>query len=345
MERFSFLLYPFAVLYGWITGIRNFLFDINFFKSKLSPIPSIIVGNLSVGGTGKTPMVEYLISQYFGEMKLATLSRGYGRKTKGFLKARPNSTPEEIGDEPFQIYQKYGDSVSVFVGEDRVKALAEINSTSEKFNLVILDDAFQHRHVKAHMNILLTTYQKPFYSDFLLPMGRLREYRSCAKRADAVVFTKCPKALGITERENQKQMVSKYLLSETPVLFSSISYGKPYPLVTGMKFKPDLILISGIANPQTLIDHLDQNYNLLKSIRFGDHHDYTESDVKEITEVFESFKEEPVLIITQKDADKVKLLLQSGFLKEIPIFVQPMEVQFSSEDESILRKLIAQKIG
>jgi len=345
MERFSFLLYPFAVLYGWITGIRNFLFDINFFKSKLTPLPSIIVGNLSVGGTGKTPIVEYLISQYSGEMKLATLSRGYGRKTKGFLKARPNSSPEEIGDEPFQIYQKYGDSVSVFVGEDRVNALAKMNLSNEKFNLVILDDAFQHRHVKAHLNILLTTYQKPFYSDFLLPMGRLREYRSGAKRADAVVFTKCPKTVGAVDRENKKQEVSKYLLPETPVLFSSISYGKPYPLNTRMKFKPDLILISGIANPETLINHLEKNYNLLKSIRFGDHHDYTESDVKEIAAVFESFMEKPVLIITEKDADKVKLLLQAGFLKEIPIFVQPIQVQFSSEDESILRKLIAQKIG
>ncbi len=290
-------------------------------------------------------MVEYLISEFSSGKRVATLSRGYGRKTKGFLKANQNSTPDQIGDEPFQIFQKYGDEVSVFVGEDRVAALEQIKSSEERIELVILDDAFQHRAVQAHVNILLTTYQKPFSSDFLLPMGRLREYRSGATRADVVILTKSPEGLTRTKKGELKSSISNYLVPETPVLFSSISYGEPYAIREGMKFKPDIVLVSGIANPKTLEDHLDQNYNLLKSLRYADHQNYTGTDAKEIEKIVSSFEEKPVLMITEKDADKVKLLLDSGFLEEIPIFVQPIQVQFSPEDESILRELITRKIG
>ncbi len=343
MRRYAFLLYPFALLYDLVTGLRNLFFDLGWLKSVSSPIPSIVVGNLSVGGTGKTPMVEYLIRMLHNEKRLATLSRGYGRKTKGFLKASPTVSPQEIGDEPFQVYGKFGTHISVYVGEDRVKALEEIEAKSDAPELVILDDAFQHRHVRGNLQILLTTYQKPFFSDFLLPMGRLREGKSGAKRADVVVVTKCPEALDSFEKDVIKSKMAAY--SVAPVLFSSISYGDPVPLHNPELFSSRIILLTGLANDRPLVEYVREKYDLLEVLSYPDHYDYKEVDFDKIRAVYKQHTLlNPVVLTTEKDAVKVKSNAPEGFLEEIPIFVLPIKMSFSSADELALAKLIQQKV-
>ncbi|MEB2785457.1 tetraacyldisaccharide 4'-kinase [Algoriphagus persicinus] len=345
MRWYAFLLYPFALLYDLVMTLRNWFFDLGWLNSVFSPIPSIVVGNLSVAGTGKTPMVEFLIRMLRNEKRLATLSRGYGRKTKGFLTATSQVFPEEIGDEPFQIYQKFGKEISVFVGEDRVKALKEIASKSDVPELIILDDAFQHRYVNGDLNILLTTYQKPFFSDFLLPMGRLRESRVGAKRADVIVVTKCPEDLNSPEKTSIASLVASYSRPNTLVLFSSIYYGKPEPLLLSLSFSPKIILLTGLANDQPLIDYVSEKYDLLEVLSYPDHHDYSQVDFDKVRTVYKQHEaQNPVVLTTEKDAVKVKSDAPKGFLEEIPIFVLPIEVRFSPADELALVQLIQQKV-
>lgn len=344
MRPYAFLLYPFAVVYNLITKVRNWFFDMGWLKTSESPIKSILVGNLSVGGTGKTPMVEYLIKKIKSKQETATLSRGYGRKTTGFLKAKPGILPSEIGDEPFQIFEKFGKDISVFVGENRVEALQKIRSDFPEIEFVILDDAFQHRYVKADLNILLTTFSDPFYYDHLLPMGRLRESRFCAKRADLIVVTKSPTGLSENEKMTLRSEINKYN-SKVPILFSSISYGKPIALNTKNSFSSHVILLSGIANDIQLKKYISENFNLLEVLKFPDHHDYAEADFEKMKQVFLTHSDrKPVIITTEKDAVKVKSNSPAGFLTEIPIFVLPIQVVFSQEDERVIESLIEKVI-
>ncbi|MBN3583550.1 tetraacyldisaccharide 4'-kinase [Algoriphagus aestuarii] len=344
MRPYAFLLYPFAVLYDMVTRVRNKFFDWGWFKITKSPIKSILVGNLSVGGTGKTPMVEYLIRKLNSNYSIATLSRGYGRKTKGFLKATKAVIPSEIGDEPFQIFGKFGDQISVFVGENRVEALEKIAWDFPENELVILDDAFQHRYVKADLDILLTTFDRPFFSDFLLPAGRLRESRNGAKRADLIVVTKSPGSLPDEVKKSIKSKVSQYNLN-APVLFSSIGYGDPFALGFRKEFSKQVILLSGIANDSQLKEFVAEKYQLLETIKYPDHHDYGKSDFEKIRHVFSQHSaSDPVILTTEKDAVKVKSTCPEGFLREIPIFVLPIQVVFSPEDEQVMESFIDQVI-
>ncbi len=345
MRWYAFLLYPFALLYGLVTSLRNWFFDRGWLKSRLSPIPCIVVGNLSVGGTGKTPMVEFLIRHLNQERQVATLSRGYGRKTKGFIKASSKTSPEMIGDEPYQIYQKFGEHINVYVGEDRVSSLEKISGDQDFPEVVILDDAFQHRYVTGHLNILLTTFQRPFYSDFILPVGRLRESRAGAKRADLIIVTKCPEELADSEKNRIKGNVSAYSNSAASMLFSSISYGEPFPLVKSAVFSEHIILLTGLANDQPLIDYVGTKFNLLQVLSYPDHHDYDRSDFEHIRTMFKQHgSQNPVVLTTEKDAVKVKSHAPKGFLEEIPIFVLPIEVVFSDADKLTLVQLIHQKV-
>lgn len=345
MRWFAFLLYPFALLYGLVTRLRNLFFDLGWMKSESSPVPSIVVGNLSVGGTGKTPMVEYLIRKLGKEKRTATLSRGYGRKTKGFVEASPQASPRDIGDEPFQIYHKFGTDVSVFVGENRVAALEKIAARTNPPELVVLDDAYQHRYVNGDLKVLLTAYQRPFFSDFLLPMGRLRESRTGARRADVIVVTKCPEDLDDSVKTGLKREVANYCKANTPVLFSSISYGNPMPMAVSVPFSPKIILLTGLANDQPLVDFVSDKYELVEVLSFPDHHDYTAADFGKVRAAFRQHaSQNPVLLTTEKDAVKVKSNAPEGFLEEIPIFVLPIEVVFSPADELALAQLIQQKV-
>ncbi|PZX49335.1 tetraacyldisaccharide 4'-kinase [Algoriphagus chordae] len=345
MRWYAFLLYPFALIYDLVTRLRNWFFDLGWLKSEPSPIPSIVVGNLSMGGTGKTPMVEFLIRKLLAAQTVATLSRGYGRKTKGFLEANPGTSPAEIGDEPFQIYKKFGDKISVFVGEDRVAALAKIAAKSTAPELIILDDAFQHRYVTGDLKILLTTYQRPFYTDFLVPMGRLRESRTGAKRADLIVVTKCPEELTSAEKTSIIRQVEAYSSSSTPVLFSRISYEKPIALTDSKAFSPKIILLTGLANDQPLVNYVRGKYELLEVLSYPDHHDYAAVDFDKVRAVVKQHAaKNPVVLTTEKDAVKVKSNAPTGFLEEIPIFVLPIVISFSPEDELALAELIQQKV-
>lgn len=345
MPWYAFLLYPFALLYDLITSLRNKLFDLGWLKSVKSPIPSIVIGNLSVGGTGKTPMVEWVIRLLKEEKSLATLSRGYGRKSKGFLQANSTILPEEIGDEPFQIFQKFGNESKVFVGEDRVSSLEKIASISPETQLVILDDAFQHRYHSPDFTILLTTYQKPFFTDFLLPMGRLRENRSGAKRADVIVVTKCPIDLSRENRDQFCAQISPYKSAGSSIIFASIDYATPYPLKENSLFSPKIILLSGLADDQQLIAYARSEYEVLEVLNFPDHHDYNEQDFEKIRMVYRDFHQvNPMILTTEKDAVKVKSNAPKGFLKEIPIFVLPIEVKLSPEDRTTLADQLYQKV-
>ncbi|MEP0713624.1 MAG: tetraacyldisaccharide 4'-kinase, partial [Algoriphagus sp.] len=308
-------------------------------------IPSIVVGNLSVGGTGKTPMVEFLIRMLQKEKSTAVLSRGYGRKTNGFLQANWMLSPDDIGDEPFQIFQKFGQDISVFVGENRVNALNKIAALPTSPELIILDDAFQHRYVTGDLKILLTTYQRPFYSDFLLPMGRIRESRAGAKRADVVVITKCPEALSASEKTRLISKVSPNIRMGTPVLFSSITYGRPFGLMNQTSITGKILLLTGLANDQPLVDYVRTKYDLLEVMSYPDHHDYGLSDFEKIRSKMNQYAaQKPVVFTTEKDAVKVKSNAPKGFLEEIPIFVLPIEVCFSPADELALAQLIQQKV-
>lgn len=347
MPWYAFLLYPFALLYELITSLRNCLFDVGWKRSSKSPLPTIIIGNLSVGGTGKTPMVEYLISMLKEKYMVGTLSRGYGRKTKGFLRAGQTSHPGEIGDEPFQVFQKYGDQIAVFVGEDRVAAMKNIIRQNPLPEVMLLDDAFQHRAIQGDLTILLTTYQKPFFEDYLLPAGRLRENRKGARRADLLVVTKCPLGITSAEKNRFRTKASFYSKRDCPVIFSSIHYGKVYGLTTKTmkRFSPNIILLSGLANDALLVGYVKENYNVVDTLKYPDHHDYSASDFDRISNCYSQFiSQNPVILTTEKDAVKVKSNAPNDFLKEIPIFVLPIEVKIASEDREVLEKLIFQKV-
>jgi tetraacyldisaccharide 4'-kinase len=315
----SILLFPFAILYNAITQIRNFLYDKKIFKSYETPCLTINVGNLTVGGTGKTPHVEWLI-RHFTNLETATLSRGYGRKTKGFLEAKENTTAENIGDEPLQFYQKFGRSIRVFVGENRAKAIQSILEKYKNTELIILDDAFQHRAIHANINILLTDYGRLFTNDFLLPSGLLREARSGAKRASAVIVSKCPTNLSSKEQLKIKEKIAKY--TNAPVFFSYINYQSSiinYQFNTSyITHHTSFISLSAIAQPHIFEDYLKQHFELTDTIRYADHHHFTANDIQEIIQKANGTN----IITTEKDFVKILPLLsveQQAYFYYLPI--------------------------
>ncbi|TDQ19405.1 lipid-A-disaccharide kinase [Algoriphagus boseongensis] len=346
MPWYAILLAPVALIFRLVTGVRNFLYDQGLLKSHKGEIPTLVVGNLSVGGTGKTPHVEFLISQFKEEKKIASLSRGYGRKTKGFLQLSLASLPEEVGDEPLQLFQKFKGEIPVFVNEDRVLGIQKIKSLIPQLDLVILDDAFQHRKLKADFYLLLTPYSKPFSRDFLMPMGRLRESRNGAKRADAVIVSKCPGSLSKEEKNQFRNELLPYLSSEVPVLFSSIKYGKPYSLGSEYDFTGKVILISGLADDRLFIDYSRKEYHVLESFSFPDHYSYSEDDLDIFLEAAQIHQSQnPVFLCTEKDAEKLKSLGNGGFLGDFPIFALPIEVYFEPQDREILLNHISKKLA
>lgn len=346
MPWYAFLLAPFALIFRIITGVRNVLFDRGALRSFRSSIPTLVVGNLSVGGTGKTPMVEFLIRNFRNEFRIASLSRGYGRKAKGFLHANPASTAAEIGDEPLQIFQKFDGEVPVFVGEDRVLALEKIAKIAPRSQLVILDDAFQHRKLKADFYCLLTPFGLPFSDDFLLPMGRLRESRLGARRADVVVVTKCPQSLSPAEKRKIEGALKPYLSAGVPVFFSGIGYGEPYAMDHKLPFSESVILLSGLADDRAFVSYSKDTFDVLDKLSFPDHYDYGPAELATLSRLFEKHRQKkPVVLTTEKDAVKLKSLANQGFLGEIPIFVLPIEARFESEDTQMLLSYIREKFS
>jgi tetraacyldisaccharide 4'-kinase len=285
------------------------------------------VGNLTVGGTGKTPHVEYLIRLLKDHMPLATLSRGYGRQTKGFIIADEQASASTVGDEPMQFFRKFGSQVGVVVGEKRVPAIQRIIQIYPQTEAILLDDAFQHRAVSPSFSILLSDYNRPFYQDYTLPSGRLRESRTGARRADMIIVSKCPDHLKDTEQAAITNRIGKYSRTGVPVYFTGIHYGKPLPYYIHSTFAPRILLVSGLANPLPLEKYVQSTYQLLHHIVFKDHHAYTSQDVLHIQESFYQHKAD-VILTTEKDYVKLVQPALKSLVATLPFYYLPIEVCF-----------------
>jgi tetraacyldisaccharide 4'-kinase len=314
------LLFPFSIIYDLITRTRNHLYNIGHKSSFRFDVPIISIGNLNAGGSGKTPMTEYIIHLLSSKYKVATLSRGYGRRSRGFRVATENDSAITIGDEPYQMFLKFGDKVLVTVGEDRAFAIPNILQEAEDVEVILLDDAFQHRSVNPNFSILLTEYNRPFTQDYVLPAGNLRESRSGAARADVVVVTKCPSKADMDKLTND---ISKYA-GNKPVFFSTIKYGELIPFGDLPKPTRKIILVTGIANPHPLYDHLLTRFEIVKHFRFADHHSFIDRDVNDIH--YEADQRSDVGILTT-EKDMVRLRAFASVVKH-PWFYIPIEVEF-----------------
>ena len=309
------ILFPFAVLYGFITSIRNFLFDKGMLKSHSFDVPVIAVGNLSVGGTGKTPQIEYLIRLLSPKYKIATLSRGYKRQSKGFVLADSTSNAEILGDEPFQFYTKFK-NIQVAVDADRKNGIEQLLYQQERPDVILLDDAFQHRKVKAGFYILLTSYGDLFCDDYMLPTGNLRESRSGAKRADIIVVTKCPANLSLDEQNEIKSKLQ--LNSDQELYFSYIDYddsvySEDKVLKVSEIENVDKLLLAGIAKPEPFFGYLqDEN---VECLTYPDHHHFTEKELLEIN----NKSKNKIIITTEKDFVRLKCSIPKEQLFYLPI--------------------------
>lgn len=337
------LLYPFSILYGIIMWLRNKLYDSGIYSSITFSVPVINVGNLSTGGTGKTPHIEYLIRLLQYEYKVATMSRGYKRRSKGFILAGTSSTAFELGDEPMQFHLKYPE-VAVSVAEERMTGIPALISEKPFTEVVLLDDAYQHRSVKAGLNILITDYAKPFYTDFILPFGNLRESRSAYKRANIIIVSKCPAQLG--QKEQQKIIESIAPLPHQQVFFTKIKYGTCYDIFTGASLlltpQHKVILISGIAKPEPMLNYLKTKVAEVHLLRYADHHYYTDNNLEEIKQTFDNWPSaNTVLVTTEKDATRLSLKKEKLQEWDLPLFVLTIEIGFLNDggkfDKSVIQ--------
>ncbi|SEA90459.1 lipid-A-disaccharide kinase [Flavobacterium gillisiae] len=329
------ILFPFAVLYGFITGIRNFLFDDGILKSYAFDLPIIAVGNLSVGGTGKTPQIEYLIRLLAKNYNVATLSRGYKRKSEGFILADATSNAEVLGDEPFQFYKKFK-NVQVAVDANRKNGIEQLLSQKQKPEVILLDDAYQHRKVKAGFYILLTSYGELYCDDFILPTGNLRESRSGAKRANVIVVTKCPSNLSAAEQDSIKNRLK--ITKNQELYFTSIEYDEfvfsdeEQIKVTDLVGR-DKLLLAGIAKPASFFAYLQAANDV--TMDFPDHHHFSEKDILDI----KNKSLNKIIITTEKDYVRLQ-----GRLPADQLFYLPIKSQFLAADEKF-RKTIINYVG
>lgn len=311
------ILFPFAVLYDFITSVRNFLYDKGFLKSYSFSVPTIIVGNLSVGGTGKTPQIEYLIRLLSNQYRIATLSRGYKRSSKGFVLADNATTPEILGDEPFQFYRKFP-NIQVAVDAQRKNGIEQLLSQQEKPEVILLDDAFQHRKVKAGLYILLTAYDDLFCDDYMLPTGNLRESRSGSRRADIIIVTKCPPNISEAKQEEIRKKINHWVKSETPIFFTFIEYDDYcYSETEKISFSDfqivDKLIVAGIAKPEPFFRYLQADKK--STMVFPDHHEFSGKDIELILETANGKK----IVTTEKDFVRLKGKLPSEQLYYLPI--------------------------
>ncbi|MDE5678322.1 MAG: tetraacyldisaccharide 4'-kinase [Phocaeicola sp.] len=334
-------LYPVSWLYGTGVWLRNKLFDWGIYKERRFDIPIISVGNITVGGTGKTPHTEYLIRLLQKDYQVAVLSRGYKRKSKGFILALPDTPVQIIGDEPFQMKQKFP-NIYMAVDCDRCHGIEQLchNHPTAVTEVIILDDAFQHRYVKPGMNILLVDYHRLICRDALLPAGRMREPESSKSRADIVIVTKCPKGITRAEMETVKSQMK--LLPNQRLYFSTLIYGKLHPLFmdihtpTPAKIEQNqhILLVTGIASPNRIIEELSLYNKHVNPLIFSDHHNFTAKDIDCIKKHFNRLpKGERIIITTEKDATKlVTHPLLDNTLKPY-IYVLPIEISFLQDQQ------------
>ncbi len=334
----GFILWPFTLLYSLIVRFRNHLYDIGYKKSFQFETRVICVGNLSVGGTGKTPMIEYLISLLKSSYKIVTLSRGYKRKTKGFRLVTNRDNPKTVGDEPWQFYNKFSPYIGVAVGEERALAIPQILFEQEGTDLILMDDGFQHRSVRCNLNILVTDFSNPFFADHPLPSGRLREPRIGANRANIVVVTKSPLDLDEKRMEDYTVKINKYYDGNN-IYFSGIRYLDPQPVFgSTIEVSQNILAFSGLGNPKHFESYLDQQYNLVDSMRFQDHYQYTYRTIEIIKKRFNAIDGVgKCLITTEKDMVKLKNFEKD--LSGLPLFYIPIEFYFLKDGKGFDNKV------
>ena len=333
LKSFRILLLPFSIIYWFAVWLRNFLYDIKIRRSASFGLPIICVGNLSVGGTGKSPMVEFLIGHLKDKFKLATLSRGYKRKTTGYVLANEHTTSLDIGDEPMLFHQKFPD-VPVAVGEERLVAIPQLLHDRPDRQVIFLDDAFQHRTISAGMNILLTDCGNLFTRDFYLPTGDLRDLKSGYKRADIIVVTKCK--FEMTEEEADKIRKEVQPQPKQQLFFASIQYGNPYHITNFTPFELDIntevLLVTGIASPQPLKKLVEEKCNTYQLMSFSDHYIFHIDDLRDIRRRFDRIEtSQKIILTTEKDA--MRLMKFRSELERLPIYVIPISHHFLFEEE------------
>ncbi len=357
MQTLRLLLLPFSLLYGLVVAIRNWLYDSGFFKSYKFKLPVISVGNLAVGGAGKTPMTEYLVRLLMDSYKIATLSRGYGRSTKGYYVAGISQTHHspltthhsplatQIGDEPAQFKYKFP-AITVAVCEDRVTG---IKNLAPNHDVILLDDAYQHRAVEPGLSILLFDYQQLLKQQFLLPAGNLREPVSGKWRAQAIVITKCPADTGKIEAAIVVDKIQP--LPYQQLFFSAIGYqqlqtvtGAPVPHFIDKE--TTVFLLTGIANPAPLVWHLNTLTLNIHHHKYPDHHPFTLKNISKLAAEFEAdLSSQKIIITTEKDAQRLAAFMQMPPLKGLPVFVIPVEVYFLNDDRERFNLIITDYVS
>ncbi len=336
MKSLRILLLPFSWLYGMVVLLRNFLFDTGLLKSRTINLPVICIGNLNTGGTGKTPHTEYLLF-VLSNFKTAVVSRGYGRNTKGIAEVQINSEAKETGDEPLQIKHKF-QSVPFIVSEKRSEGIDYLLEHYPQTEVVLLDDAFQHRSVKAGLNLLLTQFNDLFIHDRLLPAGNLREPVTSSSRADVIIVTKCPSTI---TTEQKKSIISQ--LPAKPVFFSTLQYGNFQSLNSDKKLhltelsEYEILLITGIASNKNLLSFLSTHSRKTIALAFKDHHNYCVKDFKNITTVFNNLaSEKKIIVITEKDAVKFNSSELKPLILNLPVYSIPVTVTINENEIKFL---------
>jgi len=329
------LLYPFSLVYGMLIGLRNLFYEAKLLRSTSFSLPVINVGNLSMGGTGKTPHIEYLIKMLTPYINVATLSRGYKRKSKGFRMVQVSDNAMMAGDEPLQFKRKFR-HIPVAVSESRNIGIPNILKQHPETHSILLDDAFQHRSVVPGLNILLTQFSEPFFKDYLLPLGTLREPRLSYERADIIIVTKCPEELSDEQKSDFIAQLNPR--KKQKVFFSKYKYHDPYFIHdsnTRIRLGEDshVILISAIAKVDYLQNHLENIANVDNVVKFEDHHYFTDLELEQFKKIYDNIGEENAFFLTT-EKDAMRLDLHRDFLIEndIPVFVLPIEVEFLGEE-------------
>lgn len=337
------LLSPISLLYGGIIALRNMFYETGLLKGSKFSIPVISVGNLSIGGAGKSPHIEYLIEMLKEYIDVAVLSRGYKRETSGFRIANIQDTALTIGDEPLQFSKKYKDIV-VAVDENRALGIPMLIQHFPNLQTVLLDDAFQHRQVLPGINILLTAYNDLFTDDFLLPSGRLREWRSAYQRADIIVVSKCP---DVVSEQKRNEIITKINpLKNQKVYFSKYTYSPPTNFFDAkyrinLDTELDVFLLSGIANTSYLKDYLQTQVKNIHPIEFEDHHNFTFQDIDYIVQKYTNHPAtRKIVLTTEKDAMRLEIHKEILYKNQIPIFILPVKVSFEEDDKSNFEKNI-----
>ncbi|MEI6407894.1 MAG: tetraacyldisaccharide 4'-kinase [Bacteroidota bacterium] len=330
------LLLPVALLYGIGVGFRNLMYRIGVLRSVHFDLPVLSIGNMSVGGTGKSPHIEYLLTWLDQYLQVAVLSRGYGRKTEGFKPVSIVDTAEMVGDEPLQFKRKFPE-IPIVVSESRALGIPELIKRNPDTQCVLLDDAFQHLAVTPGLNILLTEFNRPFTNDWLLPAGRLREWRYGYRRADIIVVTKCPEDLTSKQRQDLIFDIDPY--PRQRVYFSKYRYGPAYDLLrpdvrVAFDLETDVLLVSAIANTDYLLKHLGSELRSVQTLEFEDHHYFDNEDLETLKKRFESMNSRKKIIVsTEKDAMRLELNRDFIWKHQLPIYILPIEVEFCDQDE------------